>query len=93
MNAEKTRKIAQNNCSMCGRAVEIMEKGICAFDCRQEFKLDDEIEKELTELEEKALKQTPIKAIKTETSSQACPNCNCDVNWKYCSNCGQAIEY
>jgi hypothetical protein len=50
-------------------------------------------EQGLMESVEKASKQTPLKAIKTETSSQACPICNHDVNWKYCSNCGQAIEY
>ncbi len=35
----------------------------------------------------------PMKVIKTETCSQACPICKHAVNWNYCSNCGQALKY
>lgn len=35
----------------------------------------------------------PIKVIKIETCSQACPICKCAVNGNYCSNCGQALQY
>ena len=93
MKANITRELAKYNCSMCGRGQEIMDKGICAPSCLKEFVLDDEIEKELTDIEGKASKQTPLKVIKTATSSQACPMCEFDVSWNYCPNCGQAIKY
>lgn len=38
-------------------------------------------------------KQIPKKVIKTETSSQACPECKSNVRWKYCPNCGQKLDY
>lgn len=38
-------------------------------------------------------KMRPQKVIKTDTCSQACPVCNHPVNWKFCSNCGQALLY
>lgn len=38
-------------------------------------------------------KQLPKESIKTEKSSQACPVCKYNVNWNYCSNCGQRIKY
>ena len=43
----------------------------------------------------KALKkEIPLKIIKIEgISSQACPICRADANWKYCSNCGQKLSY
>lgn len=51
MKANKTRELAKYNCSMCGRAQEIMDKGICAPSCVQEFKLSEEIDIELTNIE------------------------------------------
>lgn len=38
-------------------------------------------------------KQIPKKVIKTESSSQACPECRANVNWKYCPNCGQKLNW
>jgi hypothetical protein len=39
-------------------------------------------------------REEPKKVIKIEgVSSQACPMCMSNVNWKYCSNCGQRISY
>jgi len=39
-------------------------------------------------------REEPKQAIKIDgVSSQACPICKKDVNWKYCSNCGQRIKY
>lgn len=38
-------------------------------------------------------KMRPRKVIKTDTCSQACPGCGYPVNWKFCSNCGQALSY
>ncbi len=39
-------------------------------------------------------KEEPREVIKIEgVSSQACPICHHNVNWKYCSNCGQKIKY
>lgn len=38
-------------------------------------------------------KRIPKKVIKTETSSQACPECKSNVRWKYCPNCGQKLDY
>ena len=38
-------------------------------------------------------KQIPKKVIKTELSSQACPECRANVNWKYCPNCGQKLDW
>lgn len=39
-------------------------------------------------------KEIPKKAVKIEgVSSQACPVCKKNVNWNYCSNCGQKIRY
>lgn len=38
-------------------------------------------------------KQIPQNVIVTETSNQACPICKSNVNWKYCSNCGQKLDY
>ncbi len=43
--------------------------------------------------EEDFTEETPQKVIKTDTSSQACPVCKSDANWKYCSNCGQKLSY
>jgi len=37
--------------------------------------------------------QIPMKAIKSESSSQACPLCFGNVNQSYCPNCGQKISY
>ena len=52
-------------------------------------------ELEAAKLSIKALeKEIPLKVIKIEgVSSQACPVCKSNVNWKYCSNCGQKISY
>jgi len=39
-------------------------------------------------------REEPKQVIKIEgVSSQACPICKINVNWKYCSNCGQRIKY
>lgn len=39
-------------------------------------------------------KEIPMQVIKIEgISSQACPVCKHNVNWNYCSNCGQKIKY
>ncbi len=38
-------------------------------------------------------KQIPAKVIKNDVYSQACPNCGYPVRWKFCANCGQALEY
>ena len=38
-------------------------------------------------------KQIPLKVIKTNTVSQACQVCKFSVNWKYCPECGQKLEY
>ena len=38
-------------------------------------------------------RDTPLKIIKTDTCSQACPKCRSAVNWGYCSNCGQKLKY
>lgn len=42
---------------------------------------------------ESVKRQIPKKAIKTEHSSQACPLCKSNVNYLYCSSCGQRISY
>lgn len=47
-------------------------------------------EQRIRELSKKML---PKKVIKTDTCSQACPECDYPVNWKFCSNCGQALLY
>lgn len=44
-------------------------------------------------VEEMHKTRTPVKVIKTENCSQACPICKYPVNWKFCSNCGQALKY
>lgn len=57
MKAEKTRTLLNAlECQACGRHAEIPTKGICAPSCAAEYRLDDEIEKELSELEAKATK-------------------------------------
>ncbi|HCL4447124.1 hypothetical protein EJM73_08555 [Clostridium botulinum] len=39
-------------------------------------------------------KEIPKQVIKIKgVSSQACPICKSNVNWKYCSNCGQKLKY
>lgn len=39
-------------------------------------------------------REDPKPAIKIDgVSSQACPVCHTNVNWKYCKNCGQRISY
>ncbi|NFM56643.1 hypothetical protein FDB98_06665 [Clostridium botulinum] len=39
-------------------------------------------------------KEMPKQVIKIKgVSSQACPICKSNVNWKYCSNCGQKLKY
>ena len=39
-------------------------------------------------------KEIPKKVVKIEgVSSQACPICKTNVNWKYCKNCGQRVSY
>ncbi|HIG0358888.1 TPA: hypothetical protein ACX96Z_000451 [Clostridium sporogenes] len=39
-------------------------------------------------------KEIPKQVIKIKgVSSQACPICKSNVNWKYCSNCGQRLTY
>ena len=53
----------------------------------QRVKINTELLLDLVE------KEVPQKVIKTETSSQACPECKSDANWKYCSNCGQKLSY
>lgn len=41
-----------------------------------------------------ANKEIPMETIKIkDVSSQACPVCKHNVNWNYCSNCGQRIKY
>lgn len=41
-----------------------------------------------------ANKEIPMEIIKIKgVSSQACPVCQSNVNWNYCSNCGQRIKY
>lgn len=48
----------------------------------------------MVELVEEMYKtRTPAKVVKTERCSQACPVCKNPVNGKFCSNCGQALEY
>ena len=57
------------------------EKSVCS----------GEISKKIIEL---LNKNTFAKVIKIEgVSSQACPVCKHNVNWNYCSNCGQRIKY
>ena len=38
-------------------------------------------------------KQVAKKVVKTEKCSQACPDCLQPVNGKFCSFCGQALNY
>lgn len=39
-------------------------------------------------------KEMPKQVIKIKgVSSQACPICKSNVNWKYCPNCGQKLKY
>jgi hypothetical protein len=48
----------------------------------------------LEEMIARSNKEVPQNAIKIKgVSSQACPICKSNVNWKYCSNCGQKISY
>ena len=48
---------------------------------------------ELDKVKDTINKQTPKKVIQTVECSQACPSCSHPVNWKHCSNCGQALKY
>ena len=67
MKAEKTRQLLDElDCQACGYAKEVLEKGFCFHSCEDYYRLEDEIEVELTELErlaeigrafEKALKE------------------------------------
>jgi NMD protein affecting ribosome stability and mRNA decay len=38
-------------------------------------------------------KEIEQKVIKTQSSSQACPECNSNVSGYYCSICGQKLSY
>lgn len=50
-----------------------------------------ETAKQITEL---LKRNTFAEVIKIEgVSSQACPVCHHNVNWRYCSNCGQRLKY
>lgn len=52
MKAEKTRKLLDElNCQACGYAKEMLEKGFCYHSCEDHYRLEDEIEAELAELE------------------------------------------
>jgi|GEM_PF-4480795 hypothetical protein len=51
-------------------------------------------EDKVKELIKRANKEIPMEVIKIKgVSSQACPVCKYNVNWNYCSNCGQRIKY
>lgn len=39
------------------------------------------------------LNDIPKKVIKTDTCSQACPECHSPVNGNFCQNCGKALKY
>lgn len=49
---KKTRTLLNElDCQACGRMLEISTKGICAPSCDSEYRLDDEIQVELSEAE------------------------------------------
>ena len=50
-------------------------------------------ENKVKELVKRTNKEIPVKIIKTEKSSQACPVCQHNVNCNYCSNYGQKVSY
>ena len=52
MKAEKTRQLLDElDCQACGYAKEMLEKGLCFHSCEDHYRLEEEIETELTELE------------------------------------------
>ena len=52
MKANKTRELLDElDCQACGYAKEMLEKGFCCHSCEDHYRLEDEIEVELTELE------------------------------------------
>lgn len=92
MNIEKVKELAENY----RKKIENNKFNLNAFgDQDESYKLsignlltENEIILELLE------KQVPMKVIKIPgKSSQACPMCEHNVKWNYCSNCGQKIQY
>ena len=52
MKAKKTRQLLDElDCQACGYAKEMLEKGFCFHSCEDNYRLEDELEVELTELE------------------------------------------
>ena len=110
MKAEKTRQLLDElDCKACGYAKEMLEKGFCFHSCEDHYRLDDEIEVELTELERLASKQNPTKPISLVSDvDEKIGNivfakgvkiykCQCGklINFKdsFCRNCGQKQDW
>lgn len=52
MKAKETRAFLDElNCEVCGYAKEMMEKGLCFHSCEDNYRLEEAIDTELTELE------------------------------------------